>query len=115
MNQQTQATLAKTGFYVSFVAYVCFWFLDLLRPGFVSRTFSVHVFLLASLLFGIWWSLTVKEYVDRPWVQMIFIGAFGLLVSVVTWASGQGLGALRVLVTVLVFFVPLIVWNLIRH
>lgn len=48
--------VARTGFWVSAVSYAVFWACDLARPGFVSRYFSVHVFLIAALAFGAWWT-----------------------------------------------------------
>lgn len=47
-------SIAYTGFIVSLVSYVVFWGADIARTGFVSRYFSVHVFLLAALVFGGW-------------------------------------------------------------
>lgn len=106
--------IAKTGFYVSLISYVCFWLLDLLRPGFVARSFSVHLFLLAALMFGVWWGMRVKEYTDRPWIQLVIAIVFGILLSVITWNLGVGIGMWRVIVTVFVFFVPATFWRLIR-
>lgn len=106
--------IAKTGFYVSLISYVCFWLLDVLRPGFVSRSISVHLFLFATLVFGIWWAVVVKEYTDRPWVQMLCAGAFGIILSVITWTFGEGFGAFRLIVVVTAFFIPLIFWRLIQ-
>lgn len=106
--------IAKTGFHVSLISYGLFWLLDVLRPGFVSRSFSVHLFLLAALIFGLWWGIQVKEFTDRPWVQLVVVGILGILFAVLTWFSGSGLGTLRVLITLISLFIPVIFWNLIR-
>ncbi len=106
--------IAKTGFYVSLISYAVFWLLDVMRPGFVARSFSVHLFLLAALIFGVWWGMTLKEYTDRPWVQILFTAIFGFFLSVITWGVGEGFGALRLVVVVIAFFIPFIVWRLIQ-
>lgn len=106
--------IAKTGFYVSLISYVIFWLLDLLRSGFVARSFSVHLFLLAALVFGIWWAIVVKEYTERPWVQLAVALSLGILLSVITWNLGTGLGMWRLVVTVMVVGVPVVVWDVVR-
>ena len=106
--------IAKTGFYMSLFSYVAFWMMDILRPGFVSRSFSVHLFLLATVIFGIWWGMTVKDYTDRPWLQMLTTVAFGIILSVITWRFGEGFDALRPLMTLVAFFTPLLFWRLVR-
>ncbi len=50
-----QIAVARTGFLASLISYAAFWTADIARPGFVSRYFSVHVFLLAAIAFGWWW------------------------------------------------------------
>ncbi len=107
-------SIAKTGFYVSLISYSVFWLLDVVRPGFVARSFSVHLFLLAALIFGIWWAVMVKEYADRPWVQALLAIVLGFFLSVITWGAGVGFGAFRLVVVVVAFFIPLMVWRLIQ-
>lgn len=46
--------VARTGFWTGLASYLVFWAADLARPGFVSRYFSVHLFLLMTLAFGGW-------------------------------------------------------------
>jgi hypothetical protein len=108
------SVIAKTGFYVSLVSYGIFWLFDVVRPGFVSRSFSVHLFLLAALIFGIWWGITVKEYMDRPWAQMPIAIVLGFALSVITWGAGEGFGALRLVVVVITFFIPTLFWRLVQ-
>lgn len=48
-------TTYKIGFYTYLVAYVGFWLVDGLRPGFVARYVSVHIFLLVTLVFAFLW------------------------------------------------------------
>ncbi len=107
--------IAKTGFYVFLSSYLIFWLLDALRPGFVSRAFSVHLFLLLAFAFGLWWSVTVKKYTDRPLVQFGVVMILGIVLSVITWSSGQGLGTVRVLVSLVGLLTPVIFWNLVRR
>lgn len=106
--------LAKTGFYISVVSYGMFWVLDTLRPGFVARSFSVHLFLLAALVFGVWWGIIMKEYTDRPWLQLAVAAVLGILLAVLTWNFGEGLGALRLLIAAFAVLIPVFVWQLIR-
>ncbi len=44
--------LIATLFRVSALSYVLFWAADAMRPGFVSRYVSVHLFGLLALVFG---------------------------------------------------------------
>lgn len=105
-------SIAKTGFNVSLISYGFFWMMDLLRPGFVSRTFSVHLFLLSAIVFGMWWGMTVKEYTDRPWIQMLTAIILGIFLSVITWNLGESFGALRVIVCAFTLMVPFLFWRL---
>lgn len=107
--------IAKTGFYVSLISYLLFWLLDALRPGFVARSFSVHLFLLAALAFGFWWSITVKEYKDRPFLQLAVVFILGIILAVITWIAGDGLGGVRLLIALISLFVPFLFWNFIRQ
>ncbi len=50
------AGVARTGFYASLAWYAVFFAADLLRPGFVSRYFSVHWLLLLTAACGAWWA-----------------------------------------------------------
>ncbi len=109
-----QTTISRTGFYVSLISYVVFWVLDILQPGFVARTFSVHIFLLSAIVFGIWWAIVVKEYTERPWFEMLVALVLGILLSVLTWIFGEGLGMFRILVVFLALFVPLLVLRLFK-
>ncbi len=108
-------SIVKTGFYVSLTSYVIFWLLDAMRPGFVSRSFSVHLFLLAAIMFGVWWGIVVKEYMDRPWVQMCVTGILGIVLAVIVWIFGEQFGLLRLLITLLSLFIPMLFWNLLRR
>jgi|GEM_PF-782413 len=110
-----QTTISRTGFYVSLISYIVFWVLDIFQPGFVARTFSVHIFLLSAIVFGIWWAIVVKEYTERPWLEMLFALALGILLSVLTWIFGEGLGMFRLLVVVIAFMTPLLFLRLLRN
>lgn len=89
--------------------------MDLLRPGFVSRSFSVHLFLLAMIGFGLWWAVVVKTYVDRPWVFLLLSAVCGLVLAVITWVLGAGFGALRFVVVIIAFLVPILFFRLINE
>lgn len=107
--------IAKTGFFISLFSYVVFWLMDALRPGFVARSFSVHVFLLCAIGFGVWWGVKVQSYTDRPWVQMLTAGGFGFILAVITWRLGSGFDLFRPLMTLVALCVPWVVWLLIRR
>jgi hypothetical protein len=51
----------KTLFLTTLVSLIFFLILDLVWPGFVSKTFSVHWFLLAAIISGIFWGSVIKN------------------------------------------------------
>lgn len=106
--------ITRTGFLVSLVSYVVFWLADAVVPGFVSRYFSVHIFLLASVVFGILWASVLEEYASRPILQVAVALFCGLLLAVLTWSLAQDLGVYRVPLALLSAFVPTILYTLIR-
>lgn len=53
--------LARTLFLTTLVSFLFFLLLDLWWPGFVSKVFSVHWFLVAAIVSGIWWGNVVKN------------------------------------------------------
>jgi hypothetical protein len=110
-----QETISRTGFLTSVTAYVSFWLLDVLRPGFVARYLSVHVFLVATVVFGLWWLRSVREYCDRPVVQYAAAAAFGILSAWVVWELGTGFGDFRLIAVVLAALVPATVLAVVRR
>jgi hypothetical protein len=109
-----QCQISRTGFYTSIISYAGFWILDALRPGFVARSFSIHIFLLSAIVFGIWWAIVVKEYTERPWFEMLVAIIFGILLSVLAWVFGEGFGMFRFLIVIIAFFTPLLFLRLLR-
>ncbi len=109
-----QAQIAKTGFLTSLVSYVTFWLFDTIRSGFVARYFSVHIFLFFSLVFGYWWSISVRTYQDRPKIQLLVAVAFGIFLSMIIWLTGEGLGTNRFFVSLLGLIIPLFFLGLLR-
>ncbi len=107
--------IARTGFLVSLASYLFFWLLDVAHPGFVARYFSVHIFLLGVILFGIWWAVVVEEYVDHHQIQFAFAVVFGILVSVLVWNIGSSFGVARGIVSLLALLVPVLVLRLVRY
>ncbi|EKD67451.1 MAG: hypothetical protein ACD_48C00395G0001 [uncultured bacterium] len=114
-NPQEQAAVARTGFIVSLTSYSLFWLCDILRPGFVARFFSVHLFLLGVILFGIWWGATVEEYTDLPRVQHIFLFLSGIFAAAITWNLGDVFGGWRFLVSVVALVAPVLVLRLVKY
>lgn len=106
--------ISRTGFLVSLISYLVFWMVDLLVPGFVSRYFSVHLFLLCAIVCGIVWSITLKEYEERAWLHQALAFLFGMLACVIVWKSGEDLGGYRFLVTAIALVIPSVILRLIK-
>ena len=106
--------ILRTGFLVSLTSYIVFWLADVVQPGFVSRYFSVHIFLLATVVFGILWSMVLEEYVARPLVHVVAAVAFGVLLAVLTWGLARDVDVYRIPLTILTFITPTILYSLIR-
>ena len=69
--------ISKIGFYTSLVSYLVFWLADVVRPGFVTRYFSVHLFLVPLLLFGIVWTGKLEEARQtQSWFHFIILLIF---------------------------------------
>lgn len=110
-----QESIARTGFYVSFFSYGLFWMLDLLRPGFVARFFSVHIFLLGVIVFGIWWGAVVEEYADSPVMQHGVAFLCGILLAVLVWSAGDAFGVWRFPVSLVACGLPLLYIRLVKY
>ncbi len=98
--------LARTGFLASLISYVFFWFTDFLIPGFVSRYFSVHLFLLTALVCGLLWSHVIQTYTQHPQLRRFIVFSLGLLLALLTWKLTPGLGFERFFLVMVVFFTP---------
>lgn len=109
-----QERIAKTGFFTSAIAYVAFWVFDALRPGFVARYLSVHLFLLAAIIFGAWWAMTVRTYRDWPFMQYAAAAAFGIVLATVAWTLGAGFESYRLLAVLAALITPATVLATVR-
>lgn len=107
--------IAKTGFLVSVISYLAFWGADLLQPGFVSRYFSVHIFLLSAGVCGYVWGRCIEEYTDRALIQTAIAGAFGLLLAVLTWHASEDLGSYRALIALIGLCTPTLIFRLLKQ
>lgn len=107
--------ITRTGFLVSLASYAMFWLADAVQPGFVSHYFSVHIFLLASIVFGVLWSWVLEEYTSRPILQVVMAILCGIVLAVLTWSLAQDLGFYRVPLALLSVFAPMILYTLIRN
>ncbi len=107
-------TLARTAFFVSLISYIVFWLADLAVPGFVSRYFSVHLFLLASILFGMLWSHVLREYEERPWVHVCTATCLGAVGAILVWIASEGSGGYRVLMSAIALIAPFVILKLIN-
>src|SRR3989339_872205 len=101
-----QEGFARTGFSVSLFSLIFFWICDVLRPGFVSRYFSLLFFLLLLFVFGVWWGIVAKKTESSSHFLPFLLCLFGCLLCVVTWNIGEGFGAFRLLITLFAFGVP---------
>ena len=107
--------LAGTIFFTSLVSYIVFWILDALRPGFVSRYLSVHLFLLMGILSGAWFGSAVSSWKERSWLSYVFCCFFSILVGILCWIVGVDLGILRVWLVLFGLLTPWIFYLLIRR
>ena len=104
--KKSMELLVRTGFLTSLISYVFFWFTDFLIPGFVSRYFSVHVFLLTALVCGLLWSHVIQTYTQHPQLRRFIVFSLGLLLALLTWKLTPGLGFERFFLVMVVFFTP---------
>jgi len=107
-------TLARTFFLTSTISFFVFLGLDLLRPGFVSDTFSVHWFLLIAIVSGVWWGSVVKELKEKSFFQILSAFIFSLVGVCITWQFRADLSDFLVLLLPLVLVVPFVVLLLVR-
>lgn len=110
-----QRTIAKTGFLVSLTSYLCFWLLDALRPGFVARYFSVHLFFLGALVFGVLWVKTDELATDHPRGHVLMAMLAGVVLGALVWISGEGFASLRIVITLLAALIPLMLLRLVKY
>ncbi len=109
-----QERIARTGFFTGAISYVSFWIVDAIRPGFVARYLSVHLFLLAAIAFGAWWTLAARSYRDWPFAQYVVAAAFGIVLATIAWNFGAGFESYRLLAVLAAFVAPLAVLATVR-
>lgn len=94
--------IPRLGYLVSAISYLIFLTLDWLRPGFVSNFLSPHLFLLAAIIFGIfYWRQSPKKI---SFNFLLFPLSF--LLALFTWKEGRAFEDYRLLVTLIAFVVP---------
>lgn len=112
-NEQTwQPMVARVGLYSSLVSYVVFWVAELWRPGMVSRSFSVHLFLVAVLLFGAWVISLKQDECKRGFVAFVVTLFLSVACLMLTWICGEGFAEYRLLAAFFAFFLPWLYWVL---
>ncbi|HBR80110.1 MAG: hypothetical protein UX09_C0002G0022 [Candidatus Uhrbacteria bacterium GW2011_GWE2_45_35] len=107
--------IARTLFLTSLISFAIFLSLDLLRPGFVSRSFSVFVFLFAALVSGFWWGCLAKAKEEKTWPAWLAASIFGFLGVYLTWQFRVDLGDFLVLIIPLALITPFLVKYLISN
>jgi hypothetical protein len=105
----------RTVFLTSLISFLVFLTLDLLRPGFVSRTISVHVFLAVAVVSGFFWSHLVKRVEEGKWPVSLFALIFGLAGIFVSWNFRADLSDYLVVVLPLAAIVPFLVIYLLHE
>lgn len=106
--------IARTGFLMSLISYVVFWLSDVIQPGFVSRYFSIHLFLLIGLGFGVLWGKSLVQYTSHPRLQLLASLFCGALLAVLTWSLSADVGVYHFPVSLIAFFIPSALFFLIR-
>lgn len=113
-----QEIIAKTGFYVSLISYVVFLFAEYVRPGFVMNVFSVHLFLLAVIIFGVWWSVCGTNEVKSLFSKVLH-GCIRLAVSVIfgilVWSETANFGDLRIFIACIVASLPWVLYYILSR
>lgn len=87
--------IAQTGFIVSLISYGVFALADYARPGFVSYVFSLHWFLLAIIVFGVWLAYLHEEAEVSKWITWPIQIIVAIVVFVVLWDVGEQFGDFR--------------------
>ena len=113
--QSHQEQIARTGFLSCLVSYLFFWSLDLWRPGFVARYFSVHIFFLGIIVFGIWWAHVVEKYVDHKKLQWTIAIFCGMILCIAIFQFGTVFGSGRGVAALLALCIPILVLRLVRY
>ncbi len=108
--------IARTGFYTSIVSYLVFLLADAIKPGFVSNYMSVHWFLLAAILFAVWWAYTYTAHTknNRSAILWVMAVLLGLVAGIVVWKAGTDLENFRILSSILAFVLPSIILGVLR-
>jgi len=106
--------ISRTSFLVSLLSYLLFWLADIIQPGFVSRYFSVHIFLFAAILSGSLWVWVMEDYVERRGVHILIALTFGLVLAMLTWGLIEDLGIYRLFLGLLLFLSPSLVYLFIK-
>jgi hypothetical protein len=109
-----QEQISRVGFFTSAASYVAFWLADAVRPGFVARYVSVHLFLLAAVAFGAWWALVVRSYRDRPFAQYALAALLGAISASIAWNLGDGFEEYRFLAVIAALAIPAVVVGVVR-
>lgn len=100
--------IIQTAFYVSLLSYGAFVLADYVRPGFVSYVFSVHLFLIPIIAFGVWLAaMNDAEHASGSRVLGITVKVvFSLVLFVLFWREGDVFGDLRLVVVACGFALP---------
>lgn len=109
-----QARIARVGFLTSIIAYLVFLLVDIARPGFVARFLSVHIFLLAAIIFGVWWAKISQLPREKGWFHLGLAILFAIGFSMISWKLSRGLDE-RALITVVSALSPFVILSLIRN
>lgn len=82
-----------------------------MRPGFVSDVFSVHLFLIPTIIFGVWLAVVDQASEGKVFgkiIKHVFALLIGLVLFVIFWKEGEVFGDFRLVLAVAAFILPLV-------
>ncbi len=106
--------IVKVGFYTSLTSYIVFWLADSVRPGFVSFHFSVHIFLIFIILFGILWS-HFSGMINGKKINLILPFISGSIFFIVTWRVLDDFDELQAIISILALMTPMLFISLLNE
>lgn len=110
-------SIIKTAFFVSLLSYGCFALADYVRPGFVSYVFSAHLFLIPTLILGIWLGFMEDEIPHSTFYLLpsTFKSLLSLILFILLWREGTVFGDFRLVIAACGLFLPWIAAGLARQ
>lgn len=102
-------TTSELGYRVSLATYILLLVLDTLRPGFVSSSFSAHLFLIPTFLFALASCRATPPFkggAGGGWSLPLLTAS---LLSLTVWHFGSVFGDFRLLLALAAALIPFLV------